>query len=102
MPAVHEHLTAKCYLDQTRSNSVNKKSLLRLDLDEKLKLDEQDSIVLNSTLTSQKKIKEILTKSYNDSLSENDRDRRDLSTSFSEEDIEFDNNKLANSVNRNL
>ena len=41
--------------------------MLRLDPDEKLKLDEQDSIIPNSTLTSPKTTKEIPTKSYVDS-----------------------------------
>ena len=40
--------------------------MLRLDPDEKLKLDEQDSIILNSTLTKAKTIKEIPTKNYVD------------------------------------
>ena len=46
---------------------MDKSSLLRLDLDEKLKLDEQDSIVLNSSSTLPKTIKEMPTKSYVDS-----------------------------------
>ena len=41
-------------------------SLLRLDPKAKLKLDEQDSIVLNSTLTIPKTIIEVPTKSYVD------------------------------------
>ena len=40
--------------------------MLRLDLDEKLKLDEQNSIILNCTLTLPETIKEIPTKSYVD------------------------------------
>ena len=53
-PAIPEHLTAKSYNNQAISYSVDEPSLLRLDPDEQLKLDEQDSIVLNSSLTSPK------------------------------------------------
>ena len=35
-------------------NSVDESTLLRLDADEKLNLDEQDSIILDSTLISSK------------------------------------------------
>ena len=79
--------------------------MLRLDPEEKLKLDEQDSIVLNSTLTSPKTIKELPTKSYVDSLHESSRNRRDLASVFNDQDNEFDNNKLTNldsvTVNKN-
>ena len=71
-------------------------SLLRLDPDEKLKLDEQDSIILNSTLTSPKTIIEIPTKSYVDGLHESSRNGRDLSSVFNDQDKEVDKNKLIN------
>ena len=64
MPAVKEHLTAKYYVDKSISDRVNEQSLLRLDLDEKLT---QDTIILNSTITSPKTILEIPTKNYVDS-----------------------------------
>ena len=64
MPAVGEHLTAKYYVDNAISKAIDESSLLRFDPDEKL---EQDSIVLNSTLTSPKTILEIPTKNYVDS-----------------------------------
>ena len=51
MPAVGDHLTAKHYVDIAISNKVDESSLLRLDHHEELKLDEQESIILNSTLT---------------------------------------------------
>ena len=54
MPAVGEHLTAKYYVDHAIFLSVHESSLLKLDPNEQLKLDEQDSIVLKSTLTSPK------------------------------------------------
>ena len=68
--------------------------MLRLDSDEKLKLDEQDSIVLNSFLTIPKNIIELPSKSNVDSLHESNRTRRDLSSVFNDQDNEFDNNKL--------
>ena len=85
---------------------MRESSLLRLDLNENLKLDEQDSINLNSTLTSPKTIIEIPTKSFVDSVHESSRNRRDLSSVFNDQDNQFDNNKLTDSdtvtVNREL
>ena len=105
MPAVGEHLTAKYYVDKAISDRVNEQSLLRLHRDEKLKLDEQDSIHLDSILIPPNAIIELPTKSYVDSLHEINRDRRDLSSVFNDQDSEFDNNKLTNldsiTVNRN-
>ena len=63
MPAVGEHLTAKYYVDNAISKAIDESSLLGFDPDEKL---EQDSIILNSTLTSPKTILEIPTKNYVD------------------------------------
>ena len=91
MPEVGEYLTAKYYVDHAIFHSVHESSLLRLDTDEKVKRDEQDSIVPNSTLTSPKTIKELPTKSYVDSLHES-RNRRDLSSVFNDQDNEIDNN----------
>ena len=56
-------MTAKLYVDNTMSDSVDESSLLRLDPDEKL---ERGHILLNSTLTSPKTILEIPTKNYVD------------------------------------
>ena len=70
LPQIDSHLTAKLYVD----NSIDESSLMRLDPDEKLKLDEQGSIVPNSTSTSPKTIIEIPTKAYIDGLNqENER-----------------------------
>ena len=44
-----DHLTQKLYKDIVNRNSLNESSLLRLDPDEKLNLDERGSILLNST-----------------------------------------------------
>ena len=96
MPTIPEQLTAKYYVDQAFSNSVDESSLLRLDPNEELKLDEQDSMFLNSTLTSPKTIMEIPTKSYVDSLHENNSQRRYYSSVFKDQDNEFDNSKLTN------
>ena len=45
MPAVGEHLTAIYYVDQDIYNSVGESSLLRQDLDEKLKIQKQDFVI---------------------------------------------------------
>ena len=103
-PTLEEHLTPKIYVDQAISNIVDE-SLLRLDPDAKFKLDEQDSIVLNSYLTLPKTIIEIHTKIYVDSLHESSRSKRDLSSVFNDQDNEFDKDKLTNldsiTVNKN-
>ena len=65
-PILEEHLTLKIYVDQAISDGVDESTLLRLDLDEKLRLNEQDSTVLNFTLTLPKTIFELPTKSYVD------------------------------------
>ena len=86
---MEEQLTPKIYVD----NAIDEPSLLRLDPDKKLKLDEQDSIDLNSSLTLPKTIIEIPTENYVDSLHESSRNRRDLSSVFNDQHKEFDNNK---------
>ena len=63
LPQIDSHLTAKLYVDNAISDGVNESSFLRLDTDEKM---EQDSIILNFTLTSPKTILEIPTKNYVD------------------------------------
>ena len=93
MPAVREHLLPNFYVDQYFSYWLDELSLSKLDLDEQIKLDEQDSIIPNSALTSTKAIIEIPTKSYVDSLHESSRNRRDLLSVFNDQDNEFDDNK---------
>ena len=66
MPTLEEPLTPKIYVDQATSDGVDNSSLLRLDPDEKLKLDEQDSIILISSSTVPKIILKLPTKSYVD------------------------------------
>ena len=79
---IDSHLTAKLYVD----NTISESSLLRLDPDKKLKLDEQNSILLNSSLTSPRTIIELSTKSYVDSLyGEKERSRRNLGLDFYDE-----------------
>ena len=78
----------------------------------KLKLDEQGSMILNSTLTSPKTVIEITTKAYIDSLyDENERSRSDLGLSFYDEEVnlvknnqdnDFNDNKLTNSDSVNV
>ena len=160
LPQIDSHLTAKLYVDKAISDSIDESSLLRLDTDEKLT---QDTIVLNSILTSPKTIIELPTKncvdnkfndpsmikntdhadfnnnyldnvrmitvtelpewpneltskfyvdralsellSYVNELHEINRNKRDLSSVFIDQDNEIDNNKLTNldsvTVNRN-
>ena len=104
LPEVREHLTPKHYVENAISYRLDELSLLRLDPGEQLELDEQDSTILNSALTSPKTIIDLPTKSYVDSLQEIKRNRRDLSSVFNDQDNEFDTNKLTNldsaSVNR--
>ena len=52
LPQIDSHLTAKLYVD----NAIDESSLLILDPNEKLNQHEQNSIFLNSTLTSPKTI----------------------------------------------
>ena len=81
-PIDAQHLTPKIYVD----NAISESSLLRLHRDEKLNLDEQDSILLDSVLIPPDTIIEIPTKSYVDSLhGENERSRRDLGLDFYDE-----------------
>ena len=101
----------KNYID----NTINESSLLRLDPNEKLDMNNQDSILLNSTKTLPVTIIELPTKAYIDSLhEENERSRRDLGIDFYDEssdlvknnqDNKFNDNKLTNinliKVNKN-
>ena len=63
LPQIDSHLTAELYVDNAISDGVKESSLLRLDLDEKLK---QDTIILNSILSTPKTIIELSTKIYVD------------------------------------
>ena len=79
---------------------------MRLDPNETLDLDNQDYIILKSTLTEPKTIIEIPTKAYIDGLhDENEQSRRDLGIDFYDEsddlvkknqDNNFNDNKLTN------
>ena len=104
-PAVGEHLTANYYVGNAIPDSVDVSSLLKLDPNEKLELCDQDSIFLDSTLRSTKTIIEKHTKSYNDTLHENNRTRLDLSSVFCNQGKEYDFIKTpnldSNTVNRN-
>ena len=92
----------KKYVD----NIINESSLLRLDPNETLDLNNQDSILFNSSKTSPITILEIPTKAYIDSLhEENERSRRGLGIDFYNEssglvknnqDKDFNDNKLTN------
>ena len=79
--------------------------MLRLDPAETIKLEEQDSINLDSTVTTPKTIIEVPTKLYVDSVHENSRNTRDLSSVVNDQVKKFDNDKLINldnvTINRN-
>ena len=96
LPQNDSHLTAKLYVDRAISYSINESSLLKLVSNEKSKLDEQDSITLYSNQLTPRTRIEVPTKSYVDRLPEINRNRRDLSSVFNDQDIEFDNNTLTN------
>ena len=96
MPLVGRHLTAEYFDDQAILICVDESTLLRIDAAEKLKLNEQDSIFFNSTLTSPKKTIEMPTKPYVDSLHENSKNGLDLSSVFNDQANNFDNNNLTN------
>ena len=99
MPQIDSHLTAKLYVD----NVIDQSSLLRLDPDETLDLDNQDSIILKSTLTEPKTIIEIPTKAFIDSLhEENERSRRDLGVDFYDESSDLGKNYQSNDFNGNI
>ena len=163
LPQIDSHLTAKLYVDNAISDSVDERSLLRLCPDAISKLYERGYIVLDSTETSPRTsleipIKEYVDNKFNDpsiiknsdhidfndkdidkvgwikvnkmpaveehltpkfyvgnaiqdiksaiiNLHELNRNRRDLSSVFNNQDNEFDNNKLTSldsiQVNRN-
>ena len=97
--AVNEHLTPKNYVDNKR----DEKSLLRLDPDEKLNLDEQDCLLLSPTLTSPETVIEIPTKALIAGLhDENERNRRDLGIDFYDESNDLVKNNKTNDFNDNI
>ena len=101
-PQFDSHVAVELYVGW----SVEESSLLRLDPDENLKLDEQNSIFLNSFSTLPKTKIEIPKKAYFDSLhDENERNRKDLGLAFHDEEVvlvkdnqdnNFNDNKLSN------
>ena len=76
-PVIGEHGTAKKFVDEAISIIVKDLFLLRLEPHQESKLDEQESIIPNPSLTSLETILEIPTKLYIDSLNENDVNWRD-------------------------
>ena len=99
LPQIDGHLTAKLYVD----NSIDEASLLRLDPNEILDLNNQDSILLNSTLNNLKTIIELPTKAYIDGLHDaNERSRRDLGIDFYDESDNLVKNNQDNNFNNNI
>ena len=66
LPEFGDQLTTKLYVDNVIRNSVDESTLLRLNPDGELKIDEQDSILPYSTLTSPKIIMKQPTKAFVD------------------------------------
>ena len=98
LPQKDSPLTAKLYVD----NQIDQSSLWRVDPNETLDSDNQDSILLNSTLTSPMKIIEIPTKACIDDLhDENERSRRDLGIDFYDESSDVVNKNQDNDLNDN-
>ena len=95
-PTLDAQLTPKFYVDNFVLDNVDEVSLLRLDPKSDIHFGKLDSIFVNSSITSPRTLIELPTKSYIDSLHEINRDRRDLSSVFNDQDNEFDNNKLTN------
>ena len=95
-PTLDAQLTSKFYVDNFVLDNVDEASLLRLDPKSDIHFGKLDSIFVNSSITSPRTIIELPTKSYVDSLHEINRDRRDVSSVFNDQDNEFDNNKLTN------
>ena len=104
-PTLDAQLTPKFYVDPFVLDCVDETFLLRLDPKGKIHHGKLDSIFVNSSITSPSIVTELPTKSYVDSLHEINRDRRDLSSVFNDQDSEFDNNNLtildSITVNRN-
>ena len=97
-PAVNEHLTPKRHVDI----AIDESPLLKLEPNEILDLDNQDSKKLNSTSTTPKTIVEIPTKSYIDSLKEgNERSGRDLGIDFYDESSDLVKNNQYNDLIEN-
>ena len=66
MPTREKQLTPKIYVGQAITDGADESSLLRLDLDEKLRFDERGTILPISTLTSLKSLIDLSTKYYVD------------------------------------
>ena len=66
LPQIDSHLTAKLYVDNAISDSVDERSLLRLYPDALSKLYERGFVVLDSTETSPRTTMEIPTNDYVD------------------------------------
>ena len=98
------NLAAKCFVHQANSKSIDESLLLTLNPGEKLKPVEKELISFLILVYHHQK-KWIPTKSYIDSVSENDRSRRETSIVFNSQDNVSDKYKVKNldsvRVNRN-
>ena len=95
-PISIQEAASKNYVD----NMLDESPLLRVDPNETLDLENQDSILLNSTKTLPATIIEIPTKTYINSLhEENERSRRDLGIDFYNESSDLVKNNQDNNFN---
>ena len=75
--------------------------MFRIDPNEKIELDGQNSIILNSTSTAPKRIIEIPTKPFVDSSHESSRSTREIASVLNDQNFEFDKSKLTNLDKKN-
>ena len=90
IPQIDSHLTAKLYVDNAISDSVDERSLLRLYLNAISKLYERGFVVLDSTQTSPRTSMEIPIKDYVDNKS------NDLSIIKNTDNVDFNDKDIDN------
>ena len=102
LPQIDSHLTAKLYVDNAISNSVNESSLVRNNKDNDFgnyNLTNINCINLNKLPENDN---EVVTKTYVDQFhNDNERNRRDVGLSFYNEEVNLLKNKQDNDLNDN-
>ena len=94
MPAAGEHLTTNCFINQAFFNSVDESSLNGNNKNNKFNSHFSSNLSHTTSKQGPTGDNDAVIKRYVDSLSENDRERRDMSITFNDQDNEFDNIKL--------
>ena len=102
LPQIDSHLTAKLYVDNAISNSVNESSLVRNNKDNDFgnyNLTNINSITLNKQAVNDD---EVITKAHVDQFhNDNERNRRDVGLSFYNEEVNLLKNNQDNDLNNN-